>query len=50
MFVRGVTTKGNPQANEWITEYKLGYKVADESISYYVEPYNMIKVSCFYLL
>lgn len=47
MIIKGVTIRGNPDANEWVTQYKLGYKLQTEALKYYVEPYNIIKVRLF---
>ncbi|XP_046543699.1 uncharacterized protein LOC124253889 [Haliotis rubra] len=40
--IRGVTTEGNPDAPEWVTKYKVMYKIQDGSPQYftYQQPYG----------
>ncbi|KAL4230751.1 hypothetical protein ACF0H5_011126 [Mactra antiquata] len=45
MVIRGVTIKGNPTAQEWVTQYKLKYSTTlDSGTLYYQEPYGRPKV------
>ena len=45
--IRGVTTRGNPFAAEWISQFTLKYRIEDGSKSFadYMEPYGTVKVN-----
>ncbi|XP_053398682.1 uncharacterized protein LOC128556876 isoform X2 [Mercenaria mercenaria] len=41
--VRGVTVKGNPAAQEWVTQFRVKYGLDGTSFVYYQEPYGKPK-------
>lgn len=45
MVVNGVTIKGNPDADEWVEEYKFAYRLEGDIMRYYVEPFGLVKVT-----
>ena len=46
MIIRGVTTAGNPTAQEWVTSYKVKYNLGDPTkyFNSYQEPFGQVKV------
>lgn len=44
-IIRGITTAGNPDAQEWVTQYKLLYNIHGPryNFNYYSEPYGKVK-------
>ena len=46
MVIRGITIRGDPNAQEWVTQFKLKYGLTSQATSYtyYQEPYNTVKV------
>lgn len=45
LVIRGVTTMGNPDAQEWVTVYQVSYGMQVNSVSnYYQEPFGTVKV------
>ena len=46
MIIRGVTTRGNPAYQEWVTSYRFQYSNngSDGTYKFYQEPYGLPKV------
>ncbi|XP_060586405.1 uncharacterized protein LOC132742102, partial [Ruditapes philippinarum] len=42
-LIRGVTVKGNPAAQEWVTQFRLKYGTTNTPSLYYQEPYGKPK-------
>ena len=49
MVIRGITIRGDPNAEEWVTHFKVKYGLTSQagSYTYYQEPYNKVKVGHF---